>query len=516
VHPPQERAHRRESPEFKNWKDNMHTLGFDIGSSFAKASLIDTNTGLVIAQASYPDQEMPILEPSDGWAEQDPETWWEAVKQSAMRLRSISNVSFKEVGAIGISYQMHGLVLVDQKGAPLRRSILWCDSRATEIGRKAFHEIGEKVCLEQFLNSPGNFTASKLRWVKENELALFKRIHKMLLPGDYIAFRLTGELTTTASGLSEGILWNFRRNDLARELLDYYQLSSDLIPTIVPTMGLQGVVTKAVAEELGLQPGVPVTYRAGDQPNNALSLNVLEPGEIATTAGTSGVVYAVSDKLECDPFSRVNAFAHINHSKQQTRIGILLCINGAGIANSWARRLTGDTGISYETMNEQAATVSIGSNGLIAIPFGNGAERMLGNRSPGAHFDNIHFSIHTKAHLYRAVQEGVAFAFHYGMNTMREMGIRPHVIRAGATNMFLSPVFSTTLASIAKIAIELYNTDGAQGAARAAAVGVGAASSMTEALKGLERIAVVEPEDNLADYDNAYGHWLQCLSKHLS
>jgi xylulokinase len=494
----------------------MLTLGFDIGSSFVKASLIDVDTGLVAAQASYPDREMTILAPAAGWAEQDPETWWEAVKQCAKRLRSLSNVPLKEVGAIGISYQMHGLVLVDKKGMSLRPSIIWCDSRATEIGRKAFQAIGEKVCLEQFLNSPGNFTASKLRWVKENEPALFNRIHKMLLPGDYIAFRLTGDLTTTASGLSEGILWNFRRNDIAAELLKYYDLSSDLIPAIVPTIGTQGVVTKSVAKELGLRPGIPVTYRAGDQPNNALSLNVLEPGEIAATAGTSGVVYAVSDKLECDPLSRVNAFAHINHSNQQTRVGILLCINGAGITNSWVRKISGDTGISYETMNKQAASVSIGSDGLVAIPFGNGAERMLGNKAPGAHFDNIHFTIHSKAHLYRAVQEGVAFAFHYGMDVMREMGIRPRVIRAGAANMFLSAVFRATLASTAKVAIELYNTDGAQGAARATAVGAGMVPSMAEAFKGLERIRVVEPEKNSAGYDDAYAHWLQYLTKHLS
>jgi len=485
----------------------MYTLGYDLGSSFVKAALMDIGTGSCVASASFPDQEMLIHSSRPGWAEQDPASWWNAIRQVTARLASRSSVPLQSVGAIGISYQMHGLVLVDREGSSLRPSIIWCDSRATEIGRSAFSRIGERRCLGEMLNSPGNFTASKLRWVKENEPDVYGRAYKMLLPGDYIALRMTGEFTTTVSGLSEGILWNFPANTIAKTLMEAYGFRDDLVAQTVPSTGEQGRLTAPAAAELGLTPGTPVTYRAGDQPNNALSLSVLEPGEVAATAGTSGVVYAVTDTLASDPRSRINSFAHINHTPASPRVGILLCINGTGIANSWIRRIASGGALTYDEMNRAASGAPVGSRGIVCLPFGNGAERMLGDRDPGAHILGLNFNVHSAPELFRAVQEGVAFAFVYGIDLMRSLKTSPRILRAGAANMFLSPIFRSTLASTAGVSIELFNTDGAQGAARGAAIGAGAVSAASGAFRGLQRIASVEPDRETGPYRDAYAVW---------
>lgn len=485
----------------------MLALGYDLGSSFVKASLVDSDTGRCLASASAPDEEMAIHAPRPGWAEQDPGTWWQAIVEATSRLAARSPVPLAGTAAIGIAYQMHGLVLLDSSGVPLRPSIIWCDSRATGIGRKAGTDLGEEACLADFLNSPGNFTASKLRWVSLEEPGLYDRARFAMLPGDYVAFRMTGDAATTISGLSEGILWDFRRHAVASRLLHYYNLREDLLPPLVPTFGEQGCLTDRAARELGLRPGTPLTYRAGDQPNNAFSLNVLAPGEIAATAGTSGVVYAVSSSLSSDRESRVNGFAHVNHRQADPRIGILLCVNGTGIANSWTRKIAGDARLPYAEIDRRAAGVMVGSNGLTVLPFGNGAERMLGNRDPGARICGLRFPSHGKDELFRAVQEGVAFAFVYGMEIMRGMNISPVVLRAGKSNMFLSSVFCSTLASTAGVSIELFNTDGSAGAARGAAWGAGAFTSQADAFRGLERVGRIEPEGAATPYTDAYGRW---------
>ena len=494
----------------------MIAIGYDIGSSFVKGAIVDVDKGVVLACASYPDHEMTIHSPVPGWAEQDPATWWEALLGVTKMLASRTKISLLDIKAVGISYQMHGLVIVDCDGRPLRPSIIWCDSRATEIGRAAFTRIGEATCLREMLNSPGNFTASKLKWVRENEPAVYAKVHKALLPGDYAALRMTGEFKTTVSGLSEGILWNFPGHTTAARLLKEYQLQPELLADVVPTMGLQGHLTASAAQELGLKAGIPVSYRAGDQPNNALSLNVLEPGEIAATAGTSGVVYAVSGTFNCDPASRINAFAHVNHSPEKPRVGILLCINGTGISNSWIRKLVGGSGLTYDEMNEFAAQAPVGSKSLTILPFGNGAERMLGDRDCGAVVEHLNFNVHSKAHVLRAVQEGVAFSFKYGIEIMQSIAIQPRVLRAGEANMFLSPVFCKTLASVAGVTIELYNTDGAQGAARGAAVGAGLIPSVKEAFNGLACLRRVEPDADRDETLSAYQLWRASLDNMLA
>ncbi|MDR1859881.1 MAG: carbohydrate kinase [Bacteroidales bacterium] len=492
-----------------------YLLGFDIGSSSVKASLIDGRTGDCVASAFAPKQEMPITAVHSGWAEQSPDMWWDNLKVAVNEVFAQAPVKADAVAAIGISYQMHGLVLVDRNGNPLRPAIIWCDSRATGIGAAAFEAIGQHRCLESLLNSPGNFTASKLKWVMDNEPEIYEKTDKFLLPGDYIALKLTGLSHTTSSGLSEGILWDFRKNDVADMVLSYYGIAREKVAALTPTFAVQGQVTAEAAAALGLRKGIPVSYRAGDQPNNALSLNVLEPGEVAATAGTSGVVYGVSGAVRYDPQSRVNTFAHVNHSADRCRLGILLCINGTGILNSWLRRLTAQT--SYEEMNRQAAEVPVGAEGLLMFPFGNGAERVLGNRNPGAAISGLNFNIHQSAHLYRAAQEGIAWSFRYGMDVMRAMGMEARIVRAGKANMFLSPLFRDTLATISGAVIELFNTDGAAGAARGAGIGCGYYASPAEAFATLQKLETTEPvAANTAACNEAYMCWKEQLEKNLS
>lgn len=490
----------------------MYLLGYDIGSSSVKASLVNAETGVCIASAFYPKVEAEIIAVQPGWAEQKPEMWWQNLKLATAAVMEQSAVSAEQIAAIGISYQMHGLVCVDKDLQVLRPAIIWCDSRAVGYGQKALETLGESVCLSHLLNSPGNFTASKLAWVKENEPDVYARIYKIMLPGDYIAMRMTGEVCTTVSGLSEGMFWDFKNNCVADFLMEYYGFDKSLIPDIRPTFSEQGRMTAAVAEELGLRAGIPVTYRAGDQPNNALSLNVFNPGEIASTAGTSGVVYGVNGTVNYDPQSRVNTFAHVNHTDEQTRLGVLLCINGTGILNSWIKRTMG-TDVSYAEMNDLAAGVPIGSQGLSVIPFGNGAERVLGNKEPGCSLQGLNFNSHTRAHIMRAAQEGIVFSFKYGMEVMEQMGMHITNIHAGNANMFLSPIFRNTLAGVTGATIELYDTDGSVGAAKGAGMGAGIYKDNTEAFSTLKKLQVIEPNVQAAEqYQAAYALWKERLA----
>ncbi len=490
----------------------QYLLGFDVGSSSVKASLVDIESGQCAASAFYPESEAPIKAVKAGWAEQNPEDWWQYLKQSLRKIMAETGATGEQVKAIGISYQMHGLVCVDKELKPLRDAIIWCDSRAVPYGERAFSELGSELCLSHLLNSPGNFTASKLAWVKENEPELFEKIHKIMLPGDFIALKLSGVCNTTASGLSEGMLWDFSENRPAKFLMDYFGFPESVLPEVVPTFSVQSQVSRAAAEELGLKEGTPICYRAGDQPNNALSLNVFNPGEIAATAGTSGVVYGVLGNVNYDPKSRVNTFAHVNHTAEANRLGVLLCINGTGILNAWMRRTVAPEGISYAEMNEMMAAVPIGSEGVSVIPFGNGAERVLENREVGASIHGINFNKHTKAHLMRAAQEGIVFSFCYGMEIMRQMGMQIQKIHAGKANMFLSDIFRQTLASTSGATIELLETDGSVGAAKGAGMGCGFYKDHDEAFASLKRLAVIEPDLARRDeYIAAYERWKSLL-----
>ncbi|MEN6576794.1 MAG: FGGY family carbohydrate kinase [Phycisphaerales bacterium] len=486
-------------------------MGYDVGSSSVKATLLDAGTGRALASATSPDRELEMIAKKPGWAEQHPDTWWEHVKLATARIRDRSQFDPWDVKAIGISYQMHGLVAVDKKGQVLRPSIIWCDSRAVEIGQQAAKAIGPKKCLKRLLNLPGNFTASKLAWVKQNEPKVYAKIARIMLPGDFIAMKMTGEIKTTPSGLSEGILWDFEKGALADFVLANYGISTDLIAETVPTFSIQSELTAAAAQELGFKAGTKISYRAGDQPNNALSLSVLKPGEIAVTAGTSGVVYGVTDKKNYDPKSRVNVFVHVNHTAKKPRYGVLLCVNGTGILNSWLKHNFAGDGTDYPYMNELATQAPVGSDGLVILPYGNGAERTLENQNIGASVHGWNFNIHKKTHFLRAAQEGIVFALNYGLQIMKGMGTSLKTVKAGNANMFLSPLFAEAFATITGATVELYNTDGSQGAARGAGIGAGLYRGPEDAFVGLQPVRTVEPNNRLKKaYEAAYEGW-ECV-----
>ena len=491
-------------------------LGYDVGSSSIKASLLDADSGRLLAGVSSPEKELDIIAPQAGWAEQEPQTWWDNVISATNKIKSQVKFSAADVQAVGISYQMHGLVIVDKNSQVLRPAIIWCDSRAVQIGQQAAKGIGEEKCLKNLFNLPGNFTASKLKWVMQNQPQIYSRIYKMMLPGDYIAMKMTGEIKTTPSGLSEGILWDFEKDSLADFVLDYYGIAAELVPATTPTFSIQGQLTSSAAEQLGLAAGTKVSYRAGDQPNNALSLGVLEPGQVAVTAGTSGVVYGVNDQKKYDRLSRVNVFLHVNHSAKKPRYGVLLCLNGTGILNSWLKHNFAGDGLDYPQMNDLAATVPVGSDGLVILPYGNGAERTLENRNIGASVHGWNFNIHKKAHFLRAAQEGIVFALNYGLNIMRDMGIELKTVKAGYANMFLSPLFAEAFATVTNTTVELYNTDGSQGAARGAGIGAGIYKKPEEAFVGLKPVKTIEPNKKLrTSYEKAYQRWLAVLTQQL-
>jgi xylulokinase len=489
----------------------MLLLGIDLGSSSVKASVIDGESGKCLATAFYPHDEMKIIALRSGWAEQEPDLWWLNLKSAILDCNNQLGAIKNNIGAIGISYQMHGLVTVDKDLKVLRPSIIWCDSRAVSYGEKAFIALGREFCLSHLLNSPGNFTASKLAWVKENEPEVFEKIYKIMLPGDYIAMRMTGEVMTSFTGLSEGIFWDFINNRLSVEIMKFFDFKPEILPEQKTSFSIQGYLKNDIAADFGLPSGIPISYRAGDQPNNALSLNVLNPGEVAATAGTSGVIYGVTDQKKFDPQSRVNTFLHVNHSADNQRLGVLLCINGTGILNSWLKRNTG-TRLAYEDMNNLASSVAPGCDGLTILPFGNGAERILMNRDIGCRITGLDFNRHSNGHLYRAAQEGIAFSFRYGLDVMKETGINPGVIRAGTANMFQSSVFREALSCVTKVEIHLYNTDGSIGAARGAGIGCGFYKSEKEAFAGLKPVGATQPDNSKIDaYEEAYSKWRNLL-----
>jgi len=483
----------------------LYYIGFDIGSSSVKVAIVDAATGKNLKTLHEPPNEMEINSLNPNWAEQDPEVWWNYICTATKRVIKETAIDTSKITGIGISYQMHGLVVVDESGNPLRKSIIWCDSRAIEIGNQAFHELGHEKCAIHLLNSPGNFTASKLKWVKENEPDIYEKIHKYMLPGDYIAYKLTNKINTTKNGLSEGILWDYKNDTVADWLLDYFGIDTALTPTIVENFTNQGEVNEQAFKETGIPVGTPVIYRAGDQPNNALSLNIFNHGEVAATGGTSGVIYAVTNQLKSKESSRINNFAHVNYTKLHTNLGKLLCINGCGIMYRWLKdNMNID---SYEEMNTKAAKISIGSDGVVVLPFGNGAERMLNSKNIGTHFLNLNLNQHSSSHLCRAALEGIAFSFVYGMEILMNDNAEVKVIRAGNDNLFRAEIFANTVATLIGYEIEIYNTTGAVGAARACSLTDGDFEKFGVNISNNDHVMTYKPLANKAPYLEAYTTW---------
>ena len=492
-------------------------LGIDLGSSSIKLSLYDPKKRQTIGSISHPKIEMRITSPKSGWAEQNPEDWWEKFLEAYEILIKQKTIDTKLILGIGISYQMHGLVVVNKTKKLLRSSIIWCDSRAVNLGEEAFRSIGQNYCLTHLLNSPGNFTASKLAWVKTNEPDIFDQIYKIMLPGDYFVMKLTGEITTTKSGLSEGVFWDYENECISEEVLNVYDISRDLIPEIVPSIGSALKVQKELATKLGLNEDVKITYRAGDQPNNAFSLNVLNEGEIAATAGTSGVIYAVSNKKTYDIKSRINTFVHVNDTQNKPSNGVLICVNGTGILYSWLKKLlnTKNLNIDYTEMNEMVKSIPVGAEGLLCLPFGNGSERIFENKLIGSHLLNLDFNQHETGHILRAAIEGIIYALNLGFEMLSDLNINRNTIKAGNANLFLSDIFKTIFANVTDTPLEIFNTDGATGAARGAALGFGIFETIEEAFDDLHLLEVIEPNSELSSmYKESFEGWKETISKH--
>ncbi|SFC91088.1 xylulokinase [Zunongwangia mangrovi] len=493
----------------------MYFLGIDLGSSSVKLSIFDANSQQSIAAVGEPKSEMAMEALQPGWAEQDPNQWWKNVKIALQRLRSEHEIDLTKIKAIGVAYQMHGLVLTDRDLNPVRPSIIWCDSRAAAIGDKAFEEIGEEQCHDMILGSPGNFTASKLKWVKENEPEIYQKAAYMMLPGDYIAACFSEKPQISKGGLSEGMLWHFKEQRLATEILDHYGISEDLIPEVVSNFGDQAVISSTVAKELGLSEDVKITYRAGDQPNNAMSLNVLSPGEIATTAGTSAVIYSVSENHSFDRKNRINTFLHVNNTVDEIRNGVMVCINGSGILYQWLRNILSsgrEKIVDYEYLNEMASKSKPGSEGLLFHPFGNGVERIFQNKEVSSGISNLNFNIHKTPHLVRAACEGIVFAMNYGFEIMQEVGASGKTVRAGKDNLFLSPVFQEIFVNTTNTTLQLYKTNGADGAARGAAYGYGHYESLEDAFESLECLQTIKPQPELVEtYKSIYNNWKKAI-----
>ena len=487
----------------------MYCLGLDIGSSSVKAALVEVKSGKSILSVHEPKNEMNIISLNNDWAEQDPNMWWEYTCNAIKRVCKESHIDSKKITSIGISYQMHGLVIIDKEGEILRNSIIWCDSRAVNIGVEAFSQIGEEKCMSRLLNSPGNFTASKLKWVKDNEPEVYEKVYKYMLPGDYIAYKLTGEINTTRNGLSEGIIWDYKENKPANWLLEYYGIDTNLTPDLIDNFSVQGKTNSISSKETGLAINVPITYRAGDQPNNALSLNVFNAGEAALSGGTSGVIYSITNNLNSKEPSRINHFAHVNYTDNLKCIGKLLCINGAGIQYRWLRNHSIDA--SYEKMNEMASKISVGSDGISVIPFGNGAERMLNNKNIGTQICNINLNKHSHGHLYRSSLEGIAFSFIYGAEILKNDNSPISVLRAGNDNLFRSKIFANTVATLIGREIEIYNTTGAFGAARASAILNGDIENFRKKITKNDHVMTFLPLKNKSEYEDAYLRWKKDL-----
>lgn len=491
----------------------MYSIGYDVGSSSVKGALIEIDSGIAIASCKYPEEELLINSPKRGWAEQNPNTWWTCIIEVTRQLLDQTRIDSNRVASIGIAYQMHGLVLIDNKGEVVRPCIIWCDSRAVAIGEEVLAGIGESYAFQSLLNSPGNFTVSKLKWVQENEPAIYKQVEKLMLPGDYINFKLSGDINTTISGLSEGIFWDFEQNKVSKKLLDYLKIDCSIIPSVVPNVGLQSRLSDRAANELGLSSGTPIAYRAGDQPNNALALNVMKPGEIAATAGTSGVVYAVTDQLVADKLNRVNSFAHVNHSLRNTQIGVLLCLNGTGIQYSWLRKILGGN-LSYTELEELSNEAPIGSKGCMVFPFGNGAERIFENRMLNASIQNIDFNHHSKSDIIRATLEGIANSFIYGIEILQSLNIDISTLKVGNDNLFQSKIFREHMANVLQIEIQIMEVNGAIGAAKGAAVGAHLKESLA-AFGSSNILETIIPGGNTEDHKMAYHSWKDHLNKKI-
>lgn len=401
-----------------------YLLGIDIGTSGTKTVLFDVDANTICSKTC----EYPLYQEHNGWAEQDPLDWWNATVEGIYYVISTSKIDSKQIKGIGLSGQMHGLVMLDSNGKPLRKSIIWCDQRTG----KEVEDMNRLLTPQKIINITANpaltgFTAAKILWVKKNEPEIYKKCSHILLPKDYIRYMLTGEFATEVSDASGMQLMNVGKRDWSDEILDPLGIDRSLLGKMYESPDVTGEVHNKAALATGLAIGTIVVGGAGDNPAAAIGTGIVSEGNAFTTIGTSGVVYAISDKVAIDKKGRVHTLCASVPGKWT----VMSCTQAAGLSLQWLRNnvcseevdLASKLGIDpYEIMTAMAREVPIGADKLIYLPY------LMGERSPhpdpdcrGTFFGLS--AIHQRAHLIRAVLEGISYSQLECVDVFREMGV---------------------------------------------------------------------------------------------
>ena len=482
-----------------------HFLGIDLGTSFLKLQVIDA-AGAAVAAAGAP---VPLRVPRPGWAEQDPAAWWAALGAACRDLFAPGRVDPRSIAAIGLSGQMHGAVFLDDQGAGLRPCLIWMDARTTA----QVAQIAERVPRATLIGITGNapntsFTATKVLWIQQHEPEVYARTRHILLPKDYLRLRLTGTYATDVSDASATLLFDLARRDWSPTLLDAFGIHPALLPPVHESVAPTGTITPEAAAATGLIAGTPVVAGGGDAECSAFGLGLAgdaaSAGAALTSIGTSGQVFAVTDRPVIDPQGRIHSLCHVVPDRWHVMGAIL----AGGVALRWLRDILTPPGgppPDYDTLTEEAAQVAAGADGLIFLPY------LQGERTP--HMDpqarGVFFGLrldHTRAHLVRAVLEGVAFALRDGLEVVRELDIAPTEVRVAGGGAS-SALWRQIQRDIFALPVRTIGADhgGAYGAALLAAVGAGVFAGAAGASRAIPLGARSDPDPaQVATYEAVY------------
>lgn len=476
----------------------MKFLGIDVGTGGSRAVVID-EAGQVVTSATI--EHAPFASPQTGWAEQDPGDWWRASSAAVRAVLANGKVRTEEIASIGLTGQMHGAVLLDEHDEVLRPAIIWCDVRTDPQCREITQRVGAEQLIQLVLNPAlAGFTLPKLMWVREVEPDLWTRVRSVLLPKDYVRLKLTGDRATDVADASGTLLLDVRGRKWSQEMLAHANLDEKLLPHVYESQEVTGSVSAAGAEATGLLVGTPVVAGAGDQAAGAIGMGIVRPGSVSATIGTSGVVFAATDRPALDPKGRVHTFCHAIPDRWH----VMGVTQAAGLSLRWFRDRFGTGDIHsnndqnrdpYEYLVEEAANAPVGADGLFWAPY------LMGERTP--HLDpHARAALigltasHTRSHIIRAILEGVAYSLRDTLSIFSELGVPAGIIRLGGGGA-RSILWQQIQADVYGQTVELVAADEgpAFGAALLAAVGVAAWASVDEACNTAVSVrARIEPE----------------------
>jgi xylulokinase len=475
-------------------KITMLLLGIDVGTGGSRAVVIN-ETGRIVASATV--EHEPFASPQTGWAEQDPDDWWRASVAAIREVVSRDNVSPEEIAAVGLSGQMHGSVLLNDRDEIVRPALIWCDQRSDKQCEQLTQQIGAEQLIKLTCNPAlTGFTLPKMLWVRDNEPETWQQVRSVLLPKDYVRFRLTGDKATDVADASGTLLLNVAERKWSHEMLAASEIDASLLPTVFESPEITGTISTSAAELTGLRAGTPVVAGAGDQAGGAVGIGIVQPGAVSATIGTSGVVFAATNSPALDPKGRVHTFCHAIPGRWH----VMGVTQGAGLSMRWFRDQFGagmGEGDPYDRMTEEAAQVESGSNGLLWAPY------LMGERTP--HLDpHARAALvgltasHTRAHVIRAIMEGVAFSLRDSFEIFNEMQVPVETIRLGGGGA-RSALWRQIQADIYGRAVATVEAEegAAYGVAMLAGVGVQTWSSVDAACEAVVRTRdQVEPEAN--------------------